>query len=232
MTEQQWRRSADPRAMLDFVLGLRKEWPRKLASARGKEERRELLEALAGAEERRLRLFGVACCRRIWTKLSRVLRDHVEVAERHADGLVGDGVLKKTWRENCKTERRNRPSAAVGWLLWGPWMNWVTYETAIGRVALCANEVGGFEYWVQADLLRDVAGNPFRRVEADPSWRTRDVVALAEGIYEGRSFDRMPVLGDALEDAGCTNADVLAHCRGPGPHARGCWVADLLLGKG
>ena len=56
-------------------------------------------------------------------------------------------------------------------------------------------------------------------------------VKLAQGIYEERAFDRLPILADALEDAGCDNADILSHCRGPGPHARGCWVVDLLLGK-
>ena len=65
----------------------------------------------------------------------------------------------------------------------------------------------------------------------DQAWRTESVVGLATGIYADRAFDRLPVLADALEDAGCANADVLGHCRGPGPHARGCWVVDLLLGK-
>jgi hypothetical protein len=81
-------------------------------------------------------------------------------------------------------------------------------------------------------LLRDVAGNPFRRVALNPAWRTRDVLAVARAIYEERAFERMPVLADALEDAGCTDETILTHCRGRGPHARGCWVVDLLLGYG
>jgi hypothetical protein len=80
-------------------------------------------------------------------------------------------------------------------------------------------------------LLRDIFGNPFRPVEADPAWLTSDVVALARGIYEEKAFDRMPILADALQDAGCNNDDVLAHCREPGEHVRGCWVVDLVLGK-
>ena len=83
----------------------------------------------------------------------------------------------------------------------------------------------------QAQLLRDIVGNPFRPVAADPRWLTPTVTALAAGIYADRAFDRMPVLADALEDAGCDDVDVLGHCRGPGPHVRGCWVVDLLLGK-
>ncbi|HVK19346.1 MAG TPA: hypothetical protein VM533_20600 [Fimbriiglobus sp.] len=80
-------------------------------------------------------------------------------------------------------------------------------------------------------LLRCIVGNPFRPVACDPSWRTSTAVGLADAIYSERSFDRLPILADALEEAGCTHPDVLAHCRGDGPHARGCWVVDLILGK-
>ena len=83
----------------------------------------------------------------------------------------------------------------------------------------------------QTDLLRCVVGNPFRPVTVDPSWLTSDVVTLAEGVYANRAFDRLPILADALQDAGCDNADILAHCRQPGEHTKGCWVIDLLLGK-
>ena len=79
--------------------------------------------------------------------------------------------------------------------------------------------------------LSDIFGNPFRPVTFDPSWRTEAVVVLARGMYESRDFAPMPVLADALEDAGCADADILAHCRGDGPHVRGCWVVDLVLGK-
>ena len=82
-----------------------------------------------------------------------------------------------------------------------------------------------------AILLRDIFGNPFRPVAADPKWLTSAVVGLAQAIYEERAFDRMPILADALEEAGCDNADVLNHCRQPGEHVRGCWVVDLVLGK-
>jgi hypothetical protein len=84
---------------------------------------------------------------------------------------------------------------------------------------------------LNAMLLRDIVGNPFRPFSADPAWLTSTVVTLATGIYEQRAFDRMPILADALQDAGCEDADILDHCRGAGPHVRGCWVVDLLLGK-
>ncbi len=84
------------------------------------------------------------------------------------------------------------------------------------------------------NLLRDVVGNPYRLVTVDRAWlvwKDTCVVRLAQTIYADRTFDRLPILADALEDAGCDNADILAHCRSPEPHVRGCWVVDLLLGK-
>jgi hypothetical protein len=83
----------------------------------------------------------------------------------------------------------------------------------------------------QSTFVRDIFGNPFRPVAVDPSWQTSTVVALANGVYQEKAFDRLPILADALEDAGCDCADVLEHLRGDGPHVRGCWVVDLLLGK-
>lgn len=83
----------------------------------------------------------------------------------------------------------------------------------------------------QSHLLRDIAGMPFRPVTLDPAWRASVVVNLAQAIYDDRAFERLPLLADALEDAGCHHEDILAHCRGPGPHVRGCWVVDLLLEK-
>jgi hypothetical protein len=85
---------------------------------------------------------------------------------------------------------------------------------------------------VQTEVARCIFGNPFRPITLDPRWETETVVSLAQGIYTDRAFDRMPILADALEEAGCVNADVLSHCRGEGPHVRGCWVVDLVLGKG
>jgi hypothetical protein len=79
--------------------------------------------------------------------------------------------------------------------------------------------------------LRDVFGNPFQPVAFDPAWRTSTAIALAQQMYDSRDFSLMPILADALEDAGCDSDDVLAHCRGDGPHVRGCWVVDLVLGK-
>ena len=83
----------------------------------------------------------------------------------------------------------------------------------------------------QVLILRDVFHNPFQPVTLDPAWTTPTVVQLARSLYEERRFEDLPVLADALEEAGCRDAAVLGHCRGPGVHVRGCWVLDLLLGK-
>jgi hypothetical protein len=89
-----------------------------------------------------------------------------------------------------------------------------------------------------ASLIRESIANPFRPVSPDPSLLTPSVVSLAHGAYDERSLPagtldphRLAVLADALEDAGCNNAAILDHLRGPGPHVRGCWPVDLLLGK-
>jgi hypothetical protein len=81
-------------------------------------------------------------------------------------------------------------------------------------------------------LLRDIFGNPFRPVAFAPSWRTSTVLALARQMYEFRDFSAMPILADAIQDAGCNSDNILEHCRSPGPHVRGCWVVDLVLNKG
>jgi hypothetical protein len=90
----------------------------------------------------------------------------------------------------------------------------------------------------QVALLRDVCGDPFRRSALDPACLPTTVSALAQAAYENRFQpsghlypSRLGVLSDALEEAGCTDEAVLSHLRSPGPHVRGCWVLDLILGK-
>jgi hypothetical protein len=79
-------------------------------------------------------------------------------------------------------------------------------------------------------VYREVAG-PTPAVAWDPGSRTSVAVQLAAQMYESRDFGAMPILADALQDAGCENDDILSHCRGDEPHVRGCWVVDLVLGK-
>ncbi|QJX00196.1 hypothetical protein FTUN_7820 [Frigoriglobus tundricola] len=87
--------------------------------------------------------------------------------------------------------------------------------------------------WVEErPILRQVAfSDPRRCVTIAPSWLTPTVLELVKGIYDEKAFDRLPILADALQDAGCDNDDILNHCRQPGEHVKGCWVVDLVLGK-
>jgi hypothetical protein len=85
-----------------------------------------------------------------------------------------------------------------------------------------------------ADALRCVVGNPFRRPaipQAVRAWNDHTIPKLAQAVYDERAFDRLPILADALEEAGCTDAELLGHLRGPGPHFRGCWALDVVLGR-
>jgi hypothetical protein len=84
---------------------------------------------------------------------------------------------------------------------------------------------------ILSEIIRDVSGDPFNRISDTSDPWTSVVSLLAQSIYFDRAFDRLPVLADALEEAGCNRAEVLDHCRTPGPHVRGCWVVDLILGK-
>jgi hypothetical protein len=112
--------------------------------------------------------------------------------------------------------------------------DWFSWGFCGGPPDALWQEMRASESKYQASLLRHIVGNPFRPVQVEPrwfSWNGGTVLKLARAIDEQWACHRLPVLADALEDAGCTDADILGHCRGPGPHVRGCWVIDLLLGK-
>src|SRR5262245_3683305 len=199
---------------------------------------RPMLEYLRGkASDRKLRLFGVACCHRIWHRLPQGPDEYnhyaVEVAERFADRRTSRQELDQATPLFTRYCIRNEPlegnHAFQTWQVILP----DAYAAAAraARAAACAVEDEVGERKAQAALLRDLFGNPFRPVTFNPAWRASDVMLLAQGIYDEKAFDRMPILADALQGAGCDNADILDHCRGPGPHVRGCWVLDLVLGK-
>lgn len=226
MSESEWLVCADPLPMLQFLVGK--------------------------ASERKLRLFAVAWCRRAWEFLEPAgCRRAVEISESYADGLASVPELQQA-RE---TAQRLEPTRRIRVF---PWSKAAVRNFARMAVATLASHdareaIQAADYsWVitrrraeidkleheqsvsKVELLRDIFGNPFRPVTAKRSWITWNagtVVHLAHAIYTDRAFDRLPILADALEDAGCTNTDILAHCRGDGPHVRGCWVVDLLLAK-
>lgn len=191
---------------------------------------------------RKLRLFACACCRRIWHLLSDdASRNRVEIAERVADGAGGEDELRSAcapfeFTDEFCTELESSPVAAAIYSVFRSpsAAAYLCMDAAAGatREAFGDRAAAVAEHARQAALLRDIFGNPFRPVAFDSAWRTSDVLALAKGIYDERAFDRMPILADALQDAGCTSDDILSHCRDTNtPHARGCWVVDLILGK-
>jgi hypothetical protein len=229
MTEAEWLAATDPRPMLTFIV--------------------------RQSSDRKLRLFAVACCRRVWGFLSNEhSRRAVEVAERFADGLADQDELERAFRAGKDAYMNRDPSIPHSDAALAAFMacvglpgNAAVYVSAHSVYAIkncqIENEPGTPAHLVESreiaqqnrilcGLLQDFYGPlPFRPVTPDPDWLTSSVVALAEGIYAERAFDRLPILADALQDAGCENADILAHCRSDGPHVRGCWVVDLVLGK-
>ena len=116
---------------------------------------------------------------------------------------------------------------------------WKGKLTAFAQACLSVHTIDSSGGWSvraipsaeQVQLIRCLCGNPFRKVRFNKKWRTDTVLALARTMYESREFGAMPILADALQDAGCDNDDILDHCHGAGPHVRGCWVVDLVLGK-
>jgi hypothetical protein len=190
-----------------------------------------------------LRLFAVACCRRAWHLLvDERSRQAVEVAERFADGAASDeeleAVRRVAWEFALHVVHEDEAFFGLGdealnaadapaWAAQRP-------VEAIRAVIALQRALGAGEGPAQADLLRCIAGNPFRPVAGGLVARgsgSNMVIAIAEGAYEERAFDRLPVLADALEDAGCADEQALGHLRGPGTHARGCWVIDRLTGR-
>jgi hypothetical protein len=220
------------------------------------EDPKPMLSSLRGALSRRkLRLFACACCRRVWHLLAdERSRSAVELAERYADGQADDRhlvaaeamaravFLALPWEGNGRAGPAKLAASAVSGATIADPENSDSgtvfgMETEAGFAmnavlpAWLAATDPAAERAAQAELLRDILGTPFRRVAADPAWLTPTVRALAEGIYEDRAFDQLPILADALEDAGCEEADLFTHCRSSGLHALGCWAVDLLLGK-
>jgi hypothetical protein len=201
--------------------------------------------------DRRLRLFACACCREAWHLLPDPrLRTAVEVAEQFEDGFEdvealnaanraaevayhGDRLVEEEcdpttaeeWAADavCILSQRSFPSGAED------------ADEVASRVALALSpdqeEPDPEVRAVQAALLRDVVGRLDGVRPLQASWLKPAVVALARDIYDHRSFERLPLLADALEAAGCDDGEVLNHCRVIGRHVRGCWVLDLVLGK-
>jgi hypothetical protein len=231
VTESEWLACTDPQPMLEFI--------------RGK------------VSDRKLMLFAVACCRHLWNDINHKLQGVVEAAEMFADGKVDE---QRLWEVFSKARQRVRSgstpynsgeyeikSAVLATLRLG---SDVPLETASRSLLIAAYWAGppGYdrtsiearyaareeERARQTATVRCVFGHIFHGDSIDPTrlrWHDGLLVSMARQMYDSSDFAGMPVLADALEDAGCTNQDILIHCRRAGEHVRGCWVVDLLLGK-
>jgi hypothetical protein len=186
---------------------------------------------------RKVRLFLCAC----WRRDPNLLPSHralgvMEAAEGFADGQVSRSDLMDMLGGQWK--------AAVG--VAGASKQQAIHALPARRILYILYPWGDLRHFLPSEpdihprvhLLRDIVGNPFHPVSIHPAWLTPTVTSLATAAYEERSLPsgeldtaRLAILADALEDAGCDNADIIAHLRAPGLHVRGCWVVDLLLGK-
>jgi hypothetical protein len=211
-TEADWLACTDPTPMLEFLKGK--------------------------ASDRKLRLFACACdrCGRPFSHADTASMGIVGV-ERYADGYATADELRSL--VSAWDFRGEEDNAWYRLSLPEPFQTTSAAQIARDVAASAGYSITTYNAYsaardkmanVLASLLRCMF-SPFRPVTVNPAWPTPEVIALAQSIYDDRAFDRLPNLADALERAGCTNTDILAHCRSEGPHVRGCWVLDLLLDK-
>ncbi len=229
MTEVEWLAGEDPQVMLEYLRGT--------------------------ASNRKLRLFAIESVQPFLTLMTDPRsRNAVSTAEQFLDGNANAHQLTSAYRQawdvlphqsgdmRCVNAARmaGRTVQAGAYEAAEYTANEVREHRAEEREERAQSEEEEEQfYWEDRDqanrdlavLLRCIFGNPFRPVAFDPRWRSETAVALATGIYDLRAFDRLPILADALEDAGCDSLDLLNHLRGPGPHARGCWAVDVVLGR-
>ena len=213
MTEQEWLECSDPKPMLAYLHGK--------------------------VSDRKLRLFACACCRQVWHLLAtNECRRAVEISERTADDPSARPELAAAcltvWDQDRDFQGfshsdKTRQGASYKAAAYASTSEMWHIRSVVDCTQTLAARSGVAA--LQCTWLREIVGNAFRLVTIDRKWLTSNVVALAQTIYEERRFQDMTILADVLEEAGCTNADILIHCRSEGPHVRGCWVVDLLLGK-
>lgn len=241
MTEEEWQASINPRAMVEFLQGateaVRTRW-------QGPREARRF-----AVSERKLRLIACACCTKVVDLLpGDAHRRLLALAKRAAEGPVAaERALAQIQRTN-REWRRFREAHAEGdfalrtvgearlavlvALQGGPGLGGV-FDHAVRAFSPLSSSAIERELAQMADLAREVIGNPFRVEPMVEAWRSADggvVRRLARAIYDEETYHDLPVLADALQDAGCTSAAMLEHCRSGGPHVRGCWALDRVLG--
>jgi hypothetical protein len=217
MTEAEWLVCIDPMPMLELL--------------RGK------------ASDRKLRLFACHCCYHSLQNhgcFKEEAEDAVVMAEWFADA---EARLADLIDEREDFMRSFDPATftlaammdAVAPTMATPMTIDDAFRVVVAIGQYCEIGLTANQRTHQAKVLRDCFGNPFRRSPPLPpavlAWSDATVRRMAEGIYDERAFRRLPVLADALIDAGCDNEELLAHCRSGGPHVKGCWAVDMILGR-
>ena len=222
MTEEEWLNGSNPAPMLDFL--------------RGK------------ASNRKARLYTVWCCRQCESFPDTRMQAAINLAERleEATKKERDAAVAGVWEVLTELDPvDNEPYLLPEYVAIELLEDRYSIEDAsnspysMASDAQARNKDGhSFDglaeelFIEQTEAIRELFGNPFRPVVLNPRWLTSTVIGIAESIDRHAQYHNMPILADALEDAGCDNSDILTHCREDRFHARGCWVLDLLLGHG
>jgi hypothetical protein len=227
MTEQEWN-TAPIAELLLYTLEIHR--ARYGAEPENSFMLQEPRSALTVDRGRKHALLAYGVLRRYWHSLSSEIKQAVETLEAledtpgmHLDpplddfNYIMDLFLAPMYQGTAGDERSMAMWVVGGW--------WPDFKSTWADKKLP-------ESW--RSLIHDVFGDFFRPAAINPAWLAwNDTTAqkIAQAIYDERAFDLMPILADALEEAGCTDANILHHCRQPAEHVRGCWVIDLVLGK-
>ncbi len=217
MTEAEWLTCDDSTPMLEFMRGR--------------------------ASDRKVALAAIHACRTLWNLCPlESLRTGLTICERYAEGRSSPSevtrllvVLVSRFQtfDFAASDPDHRGKRDVVFAILS------LVDAISGQAFGMEQDLSQRAQWLiphgtgHAHVIRDIFGNPFRPIVFSPAWRTDTAVSLAKGMYESRDFSAMPILADALQDAGCEQTDILNHCRDEKQvHVRGCWVVDLVLGKG
>ncbi len=191
--------------------------------------------------DRKLRLFAVAMGRCLrWVYKHEWHRLALDATEEVADDEGREGEVRRSLFQLHEDMKRpaHPENPDLDQVIWNAALPHEFWEATEALMVACVRALR--TAWgnrtppvsAQSDVVREIFGNPFRPVAFNPDWRTSDVMLLAQGIYAERAFDRMPILADALQDAGCDSDALLDHLRDAvATHVRGCWALDLVLEK-
>ena len=258
MTEAEWLACTDPRPMLRMLIG--SNYPRVQAVETFPDcitSDRKLRLFACACYHRICHLLPDLRALVAVNVAERFADGIVSESERQrAETMVREvlNAMEQRWRASEGAERScllptHEALALAGVALWDQPQKAAYYAYSNASIAVAAIENAGAtsvnpgtsyasraaEERAQTDLIRCIFVTlPFRPVHLAPSlltWNDATIPKIAEAIYEDRAFERLPILADALEEAGCTDTNILDHCRTPGEHGRGCWPVDLVLGK-